>query len=140
MSAFIKFNKGMMKMPIQWQLWLMLLVTANLVIPLFFLEHLEAQVAMGTLFISMMFMTGLTALTGFTRILGLGHIFWIPMLLWLGMRLDEIPTDDLFGIWVRALMVLNGISLIIDTIDVSRYLLGDREETVKGLEVFESQT
>lgn len=140
MSAFIKFNKGMMKMPIQWQLWLMLLVTVNLVIPLFFLERLEAQIAVGTLFISMMFMTGLTALTGFTRILGLGHILWIPMLLWLGMRLDEIPSDDLFGIWVRALMVLNGISLVIDTIDVGRYLRGDRGEVVKGLEVFESHT
>ena len=31
-------------------------------------------------------------------------------------------------------MVLNGISLAIDTIDVSRYLRGDRGEVVKGLD------
>ena len=36
MHAFIKFNKGIMSMPIYWQLWLMLLVTFNLIIPLFF--------------------------------------------------------------------------------------------------------
>ena len=39
MGAFIKFNKGMMKMPVQWQLWLMLLVTVNLLVPLFFLAR-----------------------------------------------------------------------------------------------------
>jgi len=44
MHAFIKFNKGLMKMPIHWQLWLALLVVANGVIPLFFLNRLEAQV------------------------------------------------------------------------------------------------
>ena len=31
MKAFIKFNRGMLKMPLHWQLWLMLLVAANLV-------------------------------------------------------------------------------------------------------------
>ncbi len=40
MHAFIKFNKGLMKMPIHWQLWLALLVVANGVIPLFFLNPL----------------------------------------------------------------------------------------------------
>jgi len=49
MRAFIKLNKGMMKMPIHWQLWLALLVIVNFVIPLFFLNRLEAQVVAGTL-------------------------------------------------------------------------------------------
>ncbi len=47
MRAFIKFNKGMMKMPLPWQLWLMLLVTVNLVIPLFYIDRLESQVVVG---------------------------------------------------------------------------------------------
>lgn len=38
MHAFIKFNKGLMKMPVQWRLWLLLLVGINLVVPLFFLD------------------------------------------------------------------------------------------------------
>ena len=36
MRAFIKFNKGVMKMPVQWQLWLFLLVAVNLVVPIFY--------------------------------------------------------------------------------------------------------
>ncbi len=133
MRAFMKFNKGMMKMPIQWKLWLALLVTANMVVPLFFLCRLEAQVVLGTLLISMMLMTVLTALSGFTRLLGLGHIFWFPLLYFLWTRLGQIPADDLFGIWVRGLMVINATSLVIDVVDVISYIAGDREETVKGL-------
>lgn len=133
MRAFIKFNKGMMRLPIQWRLWLLLLVTANLIVPLFHLHRLEAQVVIGTLLISMMIMTGLTALTGFTRLLGLGHILWAPLLYWLWTRLGQIPPDDVFGMWIRALMVLNALSLVIDVIDVTRYLKGEREEVVKGL-------
>ncbi len=138
--SFIKFNKGLMKMPIPVQLWLMLLVTANLVVPLFFLHRLEAQVAIGALFAGMMLMTALTALAGFTRLLGLGHIFWIPMLFWLGTRLDQIPADDAFGIWIRVLIALNAISLVVDAVDVARYVKGNRDEVVKGLDGLEDTT
>ena len=133
MRAFIKFNKGIMKMPILWQLWLMLLVVVNLVVPLFFLDRLEAQVVVVALLASATLMTILTGVFGFTRLLGLGHIFWFPLLYFLWLRLVQIPADDFFGIWVRALMALNAASLVIDIIDVSRYIAGDREETVKGI-------
>ncbi len=49
--------------------------------------------------------------------------------LWL--RLDQIPVDEPFGLWIRALMVANAISLVIDTIDVTRYISGERNETVQ---------
>ena len=74
MRAFIKFNKGLMRMPLPWQLWLMLLVVVNLIVPLFFLNRLEAQVIVAALLASMVLMTVLTAVSGFTRLLGLGHI------------------------------------------------------------------
>ncbi len=133
MSAFIKFNKCMLKMPIVWQLWLKLIVTVNLVVPLFYLGRLEAQVVVAALLASMTLMTILTGLTGFSRLLGLGHIFWIPLLFFLRTRLDQIPAGDVFGIWIRTLMVLNALSLVIDAVDVFRYIAGDREETVEGL-------
>ncbi len=133
MGAFIKFNKGLMKMPVQWQLWLLLLVCVNLIIPLFFIDRLEARLVVGALLGSVLLMTILTAVSGFTRLLGLGHILWFPLLYFLWTHLDQIPSDDLFGIWVRALMMLNAVSLVIDAADVSRYVAGDRVETVKGL-------
>ncbi len=74
MRAFLTFTRGMMHMPVPWQLWLLLLVTVNLIVPLVYLDRLEAQVVAGTMVVSMLLMTGLTARTGFTRLLGLGHI------------------------------------------------------------------
>lgn len=133
MHAFIKFNKGIMKMPVHWQLWLVLLLTVNLVVPLFFLDRVEAQIIVGALLASALLMTILTGVFGFNRILGLGHIFWIPLLYFLWLRLGQIPADDFFGIWVRALITLNAVSLVIDFVDVARYIAGDREETVKGI-------
>ena len=132
MKAFIKFNRGMLKMPLHWQLWVTLLVVANVVTPIFFLYRLEAQVVLGTILASMTLMTLLTARFGFTRIVGLGHIVWIPMLAFLFTRLGDIPPIDAFGIWIRALFILNGLSLVIDAVDVVRYIAGERNETVPG--------
>ncbi len=133
MRAFIKFNKGVMKMPVQWQLWLLLLVAVNLVVPIFFINRLDAQVVLVAFVASVILMTVLTALSGFSRLLGLGHIFWIPLLYFLWTRLDQIPADEFLGIWIRVLMTLNAVSLIIDAVDVGRYIAGERAETVKGL-------
>ncbi len=131
MRAFIKFNRGVMKMPMLVRLWLMLLVALNLVVPVFSLDRLEARVVVVTFVASVMLMTVLTASLGFNRLLGLGHIFWIPLMYFLWLRLDQIPVDEPFGLWIRALMVANAISLVIDTIDVTRYISGERNETVQ---------
>ncbi len=133
MNAFIKFNKGLMNSSLPVKLWVGLMVIFNMVIPLFFLERLEAQVVLAAIMASMALMTLITATTGFSRLMGLGHIFWIPLLYFLWMSLDQIPPDDGFGVWVRALIVINGTSLVIDAVDVFRYLAGERGEVVKGL-------
>ena len=75
----------------------------------------------------------ITKLTGFSRLVGLGHAPWLPLVYFLWTRLGEIPPGDLFGLWARALIVLNIASLVVDTIDVVRYLAGDRKEMVEGL-------
>ena len=133
MRALIKFNKGILKMPIYAQAWVMLLVVANLVVPLFYLTRWESQVVAGTFLMGALLMTIITALSGFSRLLGLGHFLWFPMLYFLWTRLDHFPAMDFFGIWLRILIVINIISLVIDVTDVIRYIMGDREEMVKGL-------
>ena len=133
MRGFIKFNKGVMGMPLPWKLWLVLLVSANMVVPLIYLARLEAQVVLGVFVASILLFSVLTSLVGFTRLLGLGHILWFPLIYFLWTRLAEVPADDFYGVWMRALMVLNAASLVIDVIDVVRYVRGDREETVTGL-------
>ena len=77
----------------------------------------------------------LTGLSGYTRLISMGHVFWIPMIIWFWTRLDQIPSDDAFGVWIRLLIAVNMISLLIDAVKVVRYLKGERAETVKNLSV-----
>ena len=133
LGALIKFNKGLMRMPIPWRVWVLLLVLVNLVVPLFFLEHAEARTVIAVFFVGALLMTLLTALTGFSRLLGLGHVLWFPLLYFLWMRLEAAPADEPFGIWLRALMAINAVSLAIDATDVARYLAGERDEVIEGL-------
>ncbi len=133
MRAFLKFNRGILRMPLQWRLWMMLLMTANVVVPIFFLGRLEAQVVLAATVSSLVLFTLLTARGGFTRLLGLGHLPWVPLIWFLGTRLGEASPDDFYGIWIRAVIALNATSLAIDAVDVIRYVAGDRKETVPGL-------
>ncbi len=130
MNAFIKFNRGLLAMPLPWRLWLLLLLMLNLIAPLVFIGRIEAQATVGALLVSMALMTGLTGLSGFSRLLGLGHIVWLPLLAFLSTRLAEIPAADAFGLWVRAVIAINATSLVVDAVDVIRYAAGDRAETM----------
>lgn len=133
MNAFLKFNKGLMRIPLPWRMWLMVLVAVNLLAPLFYLGRTEARVVLAVFLAGAMLMTILTALSGFSRLLGLGHILWIPLLIWLWARLGQVPAEDFYGVWLRALMAINLASLAIDAVDVVRYIRGERGETIKGL-------
>ena len=130
MNSFIKFNKGMMSMSVGWQIWLLTLVIHNMIVPLFYIGHAEAQVVFATLMLSMGLMTFITARFGFVRLLGLGHILWIPMLFWLWTQLAQFPATDSYGLWLRSLITVNLISLVLDAADVARYLAGERSETI----------
>ncbi len=130
MKAMIGFTKGLMSMPMPWPLWIGLLVVVNIAGPIYFFEALEAKVVLAAFVASAASMTAIYAAKGFVRLLGIGHIFWIPMVPWLWTRLDHVEPGNLIGYWMIAVVALNGISLIIDAIDVVRYVTGDRKPTV----------
>lgn len=48
-------------------------------------------------------------------------------------RLDLVPPTDVYGLWLRAVMIINGIALAFDVADVIRYVRGERQELVQGL-------
>ena len=133
MRSFLKFNKGVMRLPLPVQLWLMLGVSMNMIVPLFFIHRPEAQVVLASFLAAFMLMTTLCGVFGFNRLMGVGHVFWIPMLVFLVTRLGEIPARDAFGIWLQVLMGYAAVSLLFDGADLVRYIRGDRAEIVKGL-------
>jgi hypothetical protein len=133
MGAFLKFNRGLLQLPVPVKAWLVVLVAGNMIVPLFLLGRVETRVVLGVFVASAMLMTLLTALVGFTRLLGIGHVLWLPLLYYLWTRLGQVPATDFFGYWVRGVMLVNGVSLILDVLDVLRYVGGDRAEMVEGL-------
>ncbi len=133
MRGFITFMKGVMRAPVPVRLWLVVLMVVNGIVPLLYLGRIEARVVLGTFLVAAILMFLLTGRFGFTRILGLGHFPWFALIAYLVTRLGEIPADDFFGLWIRAVMVLNGISLLLDVADVMRYARGERAPMVEGL-------
>ena len=126
-QAFKDFMAGVRSLAIGWQIWLLLLVIVNFFIPVYFISHLEAQLTIAAFFVGGMIGMVLVKLQGFTRLIGLMHILWIPLVIYLAGKLDVFPSSQPFGLWIRALLVLNGISLLIDFVDVFRYVRGERK-------------
>jgi hypothetical protein len=93
---------------------------------IFFLPRIEASVVLITGLLAATIMTVLHARLGYVRLVGVGHFVWIPMLVWLGFRMTEIPTGTLFYGWLLTLMVMDSVSLLLDTVDFFRYLREDR--------------
>ena len=134
MKVMIGFTRGLMSLPMPWPLWTGLLVVINFAGPFYFFRAFEAKVVLAAFLASVAFMTAIFAAKGFVRLLGLGHIFWVPLVPWLCTRLDQVEPGDLLGYWMIAVVTVNTISLIIDAIDVLRYVKGDRDVTVEATE------
>ena len=130
MNAFIKFNRGIFRLPIGVRLWLMLLMAVNLVVPVIYFERSEARIVLLTFLASFLLMVLITRTSGFTRLLGLGHVLWVPLVLFLVSRLDSIAVGNAYGVWIRSAIALNSVSLVVDLIDVVRFARGERSEIV----------
>jgi hypothetical protein len=129
-KILIGFNRGILSMPIPWQLWMVLLVTANLVLPFFFLDTPEAIVVLvgaGAGLVTMMIMF---AKMGYVKLLGIGHIPWLFTIPWLWSRLAQSVENGPFYYWLLTVIVLDSISLVIDSVDVIRYWQGERQPTI----------
>jgi hypothetical protein len=130
MNPIMKFNRGMFRLPVGVRLWLLVLMAANLLVPLVYLGRSEARIVLLTFLASFVLMVVITGTSGFTRLLGLSHILWIPLLIFLVGRLGSIPAGDAYGVWARSVIVLNLISLVLDAVDLARFARGDRSELV----------
>ncbi|QPJ64389.1 MAG: hypothetical protein G3M78_02845 [Candidatus Nitrohelix vancouverensis] len=125
-KVFEEFMSGLRSYPKAVQLWISLLAAFNGLVPLFFWDRFEAQVIFTAFIAGGMMGMALVGLQGFTRLLGLMHVFWFPLLVYLYTRLGMHPVEGAFGLYLRVVLAMNGISLVIDVADVFRYLRGER--------------
>lgn len=125
----IGLTRSILKMPLPWLVWVMLLVLVNFLVPLFYIQTLEAKLAIAAVLSGAVIQSFIHSKLGFVRLLGLGHILWIPLVIWLGFRLTDIGLENPFGIWLASLVLINTVSLVIDVIDVIRFISGERSPT-----------
>ncbi|MZH02336.1 MAG: hypothetical protein F3745_02745 [Nitrospinae bacterium] len=130
MQLVMRFMKSVFSMKAPWPLWVALLMVLNMIGPLFFIHTMEAQAVLASTLAGAFLMMLIFSGYGFVRLLGLGHIFWVPLVIWLGLRIPELSLDTPFTIWLVSVVGFNCLSLVMDVLDVSLYLLGDRKPLV----------
>jgi len=108
------------------RLWVLLLILTNAG-ALLFIDTIYGQLSLASVLAAIVIMAVFYAKLGFVRLLGIAHIFWIPMLIWFALNLPDRSAQPWLYYWVVVLMVVDFISLIVDTYDVARYIGGDRE-------------
>lgn len=106
--------------------WVVLLMAVN-ACALWFINTPYGQANLIALGAAILVMSFLHARLGFVRLLGIAHAFWIPMLVWFAANLPDRAAEPWLFAWVIALLVVNSVSLVVDTIDIVRYVRGERE-------------
>lgn len=87
--------------------------------------RLEALAIFVSFLVAGAFMGWLYQRVGYVRLLGLPHLlFWTPVYVWILRRRRDF-AGSLFGRYLPLYLVVAGISLVVDAVDVVRYLLGD---------------
>lgn len=128
MKSMIQFNKRIFGMKFPWNLWVGLLAGVNMVGGVVFIRTMEGRLALACLMLAFMIMWGIYVQKGFVRLLGLGHLIaWTPQVVWYTHVVLEGSAAGWFLYWLIAVLVVNGISLVIDFVDVVRYTLGDTQ-------------
>lgn len=114
--------------------WMYLLGATNLAAVIFLAKRvdgkwrprLEALVILISFLAAATFMEWLFEQYGYVRLLGLAHlVFWTPAYVWILSRRKQLVADfPIFGKYVLFYLLINGISLVIDFVDVVRHFAG----------------
>ncbi len=126
-NSFLEFNKKVFGMKFPWNLWVGLMAMVNMVGGLVFIRTIEGRLALVCLMFGFLIMWGIYSKKGFVRLMGLGHLIaWTPLMVWFAQAIFQEKAAGAFKYWIISVLVVNGISLVIDLVDVVRYALGER--------------
>jgi hypothetical protein len=116
------------------QLWVLVLVVTNLAGILFVFGkdaggwkvRAEPIGILISFFVAAAIMNWMYGEFGYVRLLGSAHLIaWLPVYAWIVTRRRRIGLQSVFGKYIHTYLVVAGVSLIVDLIDVIRYLSGD---------------
>ena len=127
-------NAAIALQPAWLQTWVIVLVIVNLAAALFLVARkdgkfgvrIEALAILLSFFAAGMMMTWLYDKLGYVRLLGLPHlVFWLPVYAWLVVKFRRGEFTPPFKQYLVMYFVVAGLSLLIDFVDVVRYLIGE---------------
>lgn len=130
MKTIIEFHKALLAMRMPWPIWLAVMVAVNMIGAIVFFDTIEGKLVVASVVLGFFIQVAIYGKLGFVRLLGIGHVAWLALVPWLATRLAEVGLTSTFGYWLAAVVVVDGVSLVIDTVDVARYLRGEREPNV----------
>ena len=120
-------HQAIMMQPLWLQIWVGWMGLINFGGALAFIKRAEAKWVLAAIIAAAIMMSWLYDQIGYQRLLGLPHvIFWTPLLIYLWRRRAQWDLSRLSGKWLLILFATNLTSLVIDYIDVARYLSGER--------------
>lgn len=137
MKTMIEFHKALLAMRMPWPIWLAVMVAVNMIGAIVFFDTIEGKLVVAAVVLGFFIQTAIYSKLGFVRLLGIGHVFWLALVPWLATRLAEVGLTSAFGYWLAAVVVVDGVSLVIDVVDVARYLRGERAPTVPATAITE---
>ncbi|MBI3435590.1 MAG: hypothetical protein HY056_11010 [Proteobacteria bacterium] len=115
------------QLPGHLQLWLAWLAIVSFLGPLALIRHRLARVVLLFQLANAALGAVLGLSLGLVRLLGLSHvIFWTPMLIVVARAIPSLTRNSALGIWARVFALTILLSLVLDYIDVARYILGER--------------
>ena len=108
--------------------WLGILVLSTIPIILF-IRRPEARWTILTMILSVVTMQFMYEQLGLTRLLGVAHLlYWGPLMVYLIPRINLYEVNTVWGAYFRYYVFLWMITLIVDYIDLIRYLAGNDYE------------
>lgn len=104
-----------------WIYWMVAVNTSSL----FFVRFKPARRILAAFIGSAITMSLLVEWNGYNRLLGLAHVlWWTPLLVYLHRIWNRLPDSRALHLYLIVLFYTNTASLVVDSIDVVRYLVG----------------
>ena len=123
--TMVFFMRDMFRyLPIWVSIWLVVMMSALFVAPMFFLEHAAAQWMAGMFMLGGAIMSLMHQKMGMTKLMGIAHLPWLVPLSLIFKDLSMPVASQSYFIWLVTAAVLVVTCLVIDVVDVTQYATG----------------
>jgi len=133
MQDTLTLTEALMTLPVYVKVWLGVMAITFAASLLFVVKKTpagwkpqwEAIAIPVSFFLGAVVIEWLYSIYGLSRILGLGHLVaWTPFYVWILTRRSHLDPTTWVSKYMAVYLVVAGLCLVIDTIDLGRYLIG----------------